>query len=129
MRQQLPEREGRGDSVLVGGVDGGSGAGEFPQPLAAGAAGSHGFAGSGEDERRRDRGLAGADARIQATHNRKDEAMEKKDFYSVKEVAKIFNVSTKTVLSSIKKGKIQASKFGNNNSHWRIPASEILPKE
>lgn len=75
------------------------------------------------------RRFAGADARIQATHNRKDEAMEKKDFYSVKEVAKIFNVSTKTVLSSIKKGKIQASKFGNNNSHWRIPASEILPKE
>lgn len=45
------------------------------------------------------------------------------DFYSIEELAKILKVHPNTIRNNIKKGKINAKKYGEQ---WRIRKSDIL---
>ena len=50
-----------------------------------------------------------------------------KEYYSAKEFGGIFDVSYRSILSSIKKGRIRAFKIGSGRRNpYKIPHSEIM---
>lgn len=51
----------------------------------------------------------------------------KKDYYSIKEVAKILDVSELTIRSWLRKGLLQAKKYEGSNL-WRISKEEVNKK-
>lgn len=53
-----------------------------------------------------------------------------KEYYTVKEFSEIFGISYRSILSSIRSGRIRAFKIGVGRRHpYKIPHSEILRLE
>ena len=48
------------------------------------------------------------------------------DFYSLKELAKLFNVNYQTMFRLVKDTNLVGFQFGKKGSSWRIPKDEVL---